>query len=139
MTETIQYEQFDQDPREGPTYDSASAELARLGEVPMELSVELGRTRMTVAQTLELRAGAVVALERTAGAPAELLVNGTPIARGEVVVVDERYGLRIGEILEPEAASPAVAHEDTADAAAPQQAYPDDPGKEGLRVRALKP
>ncbi len=108
MTETIQYEQFDQDPREGPTYDSASAELARLGEVPMELSVELGRTRMTVAQTLELRAGAVVALERPAGLPADLLVNGTPIARGEVVVVDEHYGLRISEILDPQAGAPGA-------------------------------
>jgi len=66
----------------------------------MELSVELGRTQMTVAQTLDLRAGAVVPLERPAGAPADLLVNGTPIARGEVVVIDEHYGLRINEILD---------------------------------------
>ena len=66
----------------------------------MELSVEIGRTRTTVGETLELRVGSVVALGRQAGEPVDLLVNGSPIARGEVVVVDERYGLRITEILD---------------------------------------
>ncbi len=66
----------------------------------MELSVEIGRTRTTVGEALELRVGSVVALGRSAGDPVDLLVNGSPIARGEVVVVDERYGLRITEILD---------------------------------------
>ncbi len=66
----------------------------------MELSVEIGRTRTTVGEALELRVGSVVALGRQAGDPVDLLVNGSPIARGEVVVVDERYGLRITEILD---------------------------------------
>ncbi len=66
----------------------------------MELSVELGRTRMTVGETLDLRVGSVVTLDSAAGEPADLLVNGTAIARGEVIVVDERYGLRVTEILE---------------------------------------
>ena len=66
----------------------------------MELSVEIGRTHMTVGETLELRAGSIVTLERLAGEPVDLLVNGTPIARGEVVVVDEQFGLRVTEILE---------------------------------------
>ena len=77
----------------------------------MELSVEIGRTHMTVGETLDLRVGSVVTLERLAGEPADLLVNGTPIARGEVVVIDEQYGLRITEILdgqqEPELAEPS--------------------------------
>ncbi len=103
MTETIQYEQFDEAAQAAGNSNHASGDLARLGEVPMELSVELGRTQLTVAQTLDLRAGAVVPLERPAGAPADLLVNGTPIARGEVVVIDEHYGLRINEILDSDA------------------------------------
>jgi len=66
----------------------------------MELSVEIGRTGMTVGETLELRPGSIVTLDRLAGEPVDLLVNGTPIARGEVVVVDEQFGLRVTEIVE---------------------------------------
>ena len=55
---------------------------------------------MTVGETLDLRVGSVVTLERLAGETADLLVNGTPIARGEVVVIDEQYGLRVTEILD---------------------------------------
>ena len=62
--------------------------------------MEIGRTHMTVGETLDLRVGSVVTLERLAGETADLLVNGTAIARGEVVVVDEQYGLRITEILD---------------------------------------
>jgi len=101
VTETIQYESFDAEQQaEAPAQNGAGGDLSRLGSIPMELSVELGRTHMTVAQTLELRPGAVVMLERAAGSAADLLVNGSPIARGEVVVVDEQYALRIGEILD---------------------------------------
>ncbi len=62
--------------------------------------MEIGRTHMTVGETLDLRIGSVVTLERLAGETADLLVNGTAIARGEVVVIDEQYGLRITEILD---------------------------------------
>ncbi len=64
----------------------------------MELSVEIGRTHMTVGETLDLHVGSVVTLERLAGETADLLVNGSAIARGEVVVIDEQYGLRVTEI-----------------------------------------
>lgn len=76
------------------------ADMRRVSEVPLELSVEIGRTQMTVGETLDLRAGSIVTLDRLAGEPVDLLVNGTPIARGEVVVVDEQFGLRVTEILE---------------------------------------
>jgi flagellar motor switch protein FliN/FliY len=76
------------------------ADLRRVSEVPLELSVEIGRTQMTVGETLDLRAGSIVTLDRLAGEPVDLLVNGTPIARGEVVVVDEQFGMRVVEILE---------------------------------------
>lgn len=76
------------------------ADLRRVSEVPLEMSVEIGRTQMTVGDTLDLRAGSIVTLDRLAGEPVDLLVNGTPIARGEVVVVDEQFGMRVTEILE---------------------------------------
>ena len=74
-------------------------DLRRLSAVPVDLSVEIGRTRMTVGETLELREGSVITLDRMAGEPVDLLVNGTPIARGEVVVIDEQFGLRLTEVM----------------------------------------
>jgi flagellar motor switch protein FliN len=127
MTEAVVYEQFDEAGQ--PTgSEPPDADLRRLSDVPMELSVEIGRTRMTVGETLELRAGSLVTLDRLAGEPVDLLVNGTPIARGEVVVVDEQFGLRVTQIVEsdpgagpgledpPSADDPPAADEQSADA-----------------------
>jgi flagellar motor switch protein FliN len=75
------------------------ADLRRLYDVPVELAVEIGRTRMTIGQTLDLRPGSVVSLNRLAGEPVDLLINGKPIARGEVVVIDEEFGLRITDVV----------------------------------------
>ena len=80
------------------TVGGEGADLRRLHNVPVELAVEIGRTHMTIAQTLELRPGSVVSLNRLAGEPVDLLINGKPIARGEVVVIDEEFGLRITEV-----------------------------------------
>ncbi|HVX54320.1 flagellar motor switch protein FliN, partial [Nocardioides sp.] len=74
--------------------------IEMLHGVDMEVTVELGRTRMTVRDLLALAPGAVLELDRAAGSPADLLVNGRLIARGEVVVVDEDFGLRVTEILD---------------------------------------
>ncbi|WP_343996845.1 flagellar motor switch protein FliN, partial [Nocardioides dubius] len=74
--------------------------IEMLHGVDMEVTVELGRTRMTVRDLLALSPGAVLELDRAAGSPADLLVNGRLIARGEVVVVDEDFGLRITEVLD---------------------------------------
>jgi flagellar motor switch protein FliN/FliY len=118
MSEAVVYEQFDEG-TQPPGADSRAssdplgdqrpeADLRRLSEVPMELSVEIGRTGMTVGETLELRPGSIVTLDRLAGEPVDLLVNGTPIARGEVVVVDEQFGLRVTEIVEGEPGAAAA-------------------------------
>ncbi|MCW2815798.1 MAG: flagellar motor switch protein FliN [Nocardioides sp.] len=74
--------------------------IEMLHGVEMEVTVELGRTRMSVRELLALAPGTVLALDRAAGAPADLLVNGRLVARGEVVVVDEDFGLRVTEILD---------------------------------------
>jgi flagellar motor switch protein FliN len=73
--------------------------LDLLHGVEMEVTVELGRARMTVRELLSLRTGSVIELDRAAGSPADVLVNGRLIARGEVVVIDENFGIRITEIL----------------------------------------
>ncbi len=124
MTETIEYEQFDGGT---PTPDpGAEVDLSRLSEIPMELSVEIGRTHMTVGETLDLRVGSVVTLKRLAGETADLLVNGSAIARGEVVVIDEQYGLRITKILDgqsdAEHAPPAAGEADGGQRPAPAAA-----------------
>src|SRR3954462_5095415 len=74
-------------------------DLRRLHDVPVELAVEIGHTRMTIGQTLDLRPGSVVSLNRLAGEPVDLLINGKPIARGEVVVIDEEFGLRVTDVV----------------------------------------
>ena len=74
-------------------------ELERLYDVPVELAVEIGRTFMTIRETLSLGPGSIVSLNRLAGEPVDLLVNGKPIARGEVVVIDEEFGLRVTEVV----------------------------------------
>lgn len=76
-----------------------SRQLHLLRDVSMGVSVELGRTRMTVRELLGLAPGAIVELDRAAGSPVDVLVNGTLIARGEVVVVDEEFAVRIAEIV----------------------------------------
>lgn len=108
MTDAMVYEQFDQN-APAPQASGSDSDLQRLSEVPMELSVEIGRTSMTVGETLGLRAGSIVTLDRLAGEAVDLLVNGTPIARGEVVVVDEQFGLRVTQILEGEAPAESIA------------------------------
>jgi len=97
-------------PDETPALPSAPAPGAErrgiemLHGVDMEVTVEIGRARMTVRELLDLAPGAVLELDRAAGSPADLLVNGRLIARGEVVVIDEDFGLRITEIVTDNAA-----------------------------------
>ncbi len=108
MNQSVDYGQLT--PGEGRSTPPTAGDLRRLSAVPVELSVEIGRTRMSVGETLELREGSVVTLDRMAGEPVDLLVNGTPIARGEVVVIDEQFGLRLTQVLTAgEAGDPAPA------------------------------
>lgn len=75
------------------------AALRLLHDVELTLTAEIGRTRLPVRQVLDLVPGTVLELDRTAGSPADVMVNGRLVARGEVVVVDEEYGIRITEIV----------------------------------------
>ena len=84
------------------TAAAADSRLGRISNVAMDLTVELGRVRMSVREVLALEPGAVIELDRSVGAPADVLLNGRLIARGEVVVVDQDYAVRITRILDPE-------------------------------------
>ncbi|TVU59715.1 flagellar motor switch protein FliN [Paenarthrobacter nitroguajacolicus] len=77
-----------------------AARLGLISNVEMALTVEIGRTRMSVRDALALEPGRVIELDRSAGAPADVLLNGRLIAHGEVVVVDQDYAVRITRILD---------------------------------------
>jgi flagellar motor switch protein FliN len=70
-------------------------------DVPVTLSLEVGRTRMPIRNLLQLNQGSVVELERGAGEPLDVFVNGTLIAHGEVVVVNDRFGVRLTDVVSP--------------------------------------
>ena len=109
MAETVDYAPFETttagpvEPPAAPRPVTAE-ELSRLHDVSVELAVEVGRTQMTIREALALGPGSIVTLNRLAGEPVDLLVNGKPIARGEVVVIDEEFGLRVTEVLGPKRA-----------------------------------
>ena len=73
-----------------------------LKSVPVTLSVEVGRTRMKIRDLLRLKQGSVIELERSAGEPPDVLVNNTVVAQGEIVLVNERYGVRLTRVLPSE-------------------------------------
>ncbi|GAB7196611.1 flagellar motor switch protein FliN [Dickeya oryzae] len=70
-------------------------------DIPVKLTVELGRTKMTIKELLRLSQGSVVALDGLAGEPLDIMINGYLIAQGEVVVVSDKYGVRITDIITP--------------------------------------
>jgi flagellar motor switch protein FliN len=103
MSDEIEFAPLEEDPAVAEAAVAPATatvgDLARLRDVPVELTVEIGRTRRTIGETLALGPGSIVSLDRMAGEPVDLLVNGKPIARGEVVVIDEEFGLRITEVV----------------------------------------
>ncbi|WP_435952262.1 flagellar motor switch protein FliN [Dryocola sp. BD626] len=78
-----------------------SDELNLILDIPVKMTVELGRTKMTVKELLRLSQGSVVSLDGLAGEPLDILINGYLIAQGEVVVVSDKFGIRITDIITP--------------------------------------
>lgn len=85
-----------------------SEKLKILESIEVALSIEVGRTEMTIKDLLLLNEGSVVELDRLAGEPLDILVNGAIIAKGEVVMVGERYGVRFTDIVDPEERAESV-------------------------------
>jgi flagellar motor switch protein FliN/FliY len=81
--------------------ENQSRRLELLLDVPLDLSVELGRTRMSIQDLLNLSPGSVVELDKIAGEPLDILINDRLIARGEAVVVNDKFGVRITDIVSP--------------------------------------
>jgi flagellar motor switch protein FliN/FliY len=77
------------------------SDFAMILDIPVNLTVELGRTRIAIRDLLQLAHGSVVELDGLAGEPMDVLVNGTLIAQGEVVVVNEKFGIRLTDIITP--------------------------------------
>jgi flagellar motor switch protein FliN len=92
----INFEVLNENKSSGPPRD-----LEFLLDIPLLVSVELGRTKMLISDLLQLGQGSVVELEKVAGEPMEIFVNNRLIARGEVVVVHEKFGVRITDIVSP--------------------------------------
>lgn len=79
----------------------ADSDIDMIMDIPVQLSVELGRTRLTIKNILQLGQGSVVELDGLAGEPMDIYVNGYLIAQGEVVAVEDKYGIRITDIITP--------------------------------------
>lgn len=85
----------------GDNQSGMMRELDMILDIPVQLTVELGRTKITIKNLLQLAHGSVVELDALAGEPMDVLVNGTLIAQGEVVVVNDKFGIRLTDIITP--------------------------------------
>ncbi len=89
-----------QDLKNNPTGDS-DVSMDVLLDIPVTISMEIGRTKINIRNLLQLNQGSVVELDRLAGEPLDVIVNGTLIAHGEVVVVNEKFGIRLTDVISP--------------------------------------
>ncbi|WP_428603157.1 flagellar motor switch protein FliN [Sedimenticola sp.] len=94
--DTAQFQELTSDSGQG-----GEVKLDAILDVPVTISMEIGRTQISIRNLLQLNQGSVVELDRLAGEPMDVLVNGTLIAKGEVVVVNEKFGIRLTDIISP--------------------------------------
>ena len=92
---------FEPLPSQKETEKSGVRSLDFILDIPLEVSVELGRTKMVINDLLQLGQGSVIELTKLAGEPLEIIINGKLVARGEVVVVNETFGVRVTDIVSP--------------------------------------
>lgn len=100
MEEKIQEHEFEALKEESKS-QTMTRDIDFLLDIPVEIAVQLGRTRMLIRELLQLGQGSVVELEKLAGEPMEILANNRLVARGEVVVVNEKFGVRLTDIISP--------------------------------------
>ena len=81
--------------------DGQDVNLDMILDVPVTLAMEVGRTRISIRNLLQLNQGSVVELDRAAGEPLDVFVNGTLVAHGEVVVINEKFGIRLTDVISP--------------------------------------
>ncbi len=88
-------------PKAVPSVEPHPRNLDMVMDIPVTLSMELGRTRISIRDLLKLTKGSVVELQRMADEPMDVLVNGTLVARGEAVVIDDKFGIRLTDVVSP--------------------------------------
>ncbi len=88
-------------PLSGQSASGASNDIDMILDIPVQLTVELGRTKISIKNLLQLSQGSVVELNAMAGDPLDILVNGTLVAQGEAVMVDDRLGIRLTDVITP--------------------------------------
>ena len=98
MANPIAFEELKSDSNKGA---AINPELEVILDIPVTISMEVGRTSITIRNLLQLNQGSVIELDRLAGEPLDVLVNGTLIAHGEVVVVNEKFGIRMTDFISP--------------------------------------
>ena len=101
-TEAVDQEKSDSKQKEAEQGSAAVSNLRVLENIEVKLTVEVGNTEIKIKDLLRLNEGSVVELERLAGEPLDILANGTKIAKGEVVMVGEKFGIRFTEVADPE-------------------------------------
>ncbi|MCP3869926.1 MAG: flagellar motor switch protein FliN [Gammaproteobacteria bacterium] len=95
--ESAQFQQLNAENQGG----GGEVSIDAIMDVPITISMEIGRTKISIRNLLQLNQGSVVELDRLAGEPMDVLVNGTLIAQGEVVVVNDKFGIRLTDIISP--------------------------------------
>lgn len=94
-----QLEELDRDSAESLAVDVNNPDLEVVLDIPVNLSMEVGSTEISIRNLLQLNQGSVIELDRMAGEPLDVLVNGTLVAHGEVVVVGEKFGIRVTDVI----------------------------------------
>lgn len=97
----VDLEEFDNTQTEKLEVDTSNPDLEVVLDIPVSLSMEVGSTEISIRNLLQLNQGSVIELDRLAGEPLDVLVNGTLIAKGEVVVVGEKFGIRVTDVVSP--------------------------------------
>ena len=98
MANAVSFDELKEEVRRQP---AGSPDLDVILDIPVSISMEVGRTSITIRNLLQLNQGSVIELDRLAGEPLDVLVNGTLIAHGEVVVVNEKFGIRMTDVISP--------------------------------------
>lgn len=98
MADAITFDELKDEPIKSA---AGSPDLDVILDIPVSISMEVGRTSITIRNLLQLNQGSVIELDRLAGEPLDVLVNGTLIAHGEVVVVNEKFGIRMTDVISP--------------------------------------
>lgn len=97
----VELDEFDAIAAPAASASDGQPDLDVILDIPVNISMEVGRTSITIRNLLQLNQGSVIELDRLAGEPLDVLVNGTLIAHGEVVVVNEKFGIRMTDVISP--------------------------------------